>query len=110
MATTYQSSPPPPLPPVPPVPRPPPPYPPPAPPHTCPAGATCIGASNGLLLVKGDLQTWTGARDRCIAIGGVLAGIHSQAIDDTLEVGRCRLTVLKPVLKAPMVAELETII
>jgi len=73
------------LPPPPSPPPHPPPYPP-ALPHTCPAGATCISASNGLLLVKDDLKTWTGARDRCVGIGGVLAGIHSQAVDDALEV------------------------
>jgi len=51
------ASPPPPPYPPPPVPLPPPPSPPPALPHTCPASATCIGASNGRAVQVANIKT-----------------------------------------------------
>jgi hypothetical protein len=74
---SHHAPPPSPPPPSPPLPRP--------PPAACPANAICIGSSSeGLLLVKNDLQTWIGAKDRCVSIGGVLSGIHNREQDDAL--------------------------
>ena len=69
-------------------------------------------ASVILSTLVGGIRSGTLALPAALAAGGETAAAAAEAAEaaGALEVGRCRLTVSKPVLKAPMVSALDTII